>query len=550
MSRLDAGAERDLFEQLAARAFYVVDTEFCTDTDGHHHVISIGVVPVVGGRRTSVGEELYRVMNPGVPIDAVTSTKHGFTDRDVADMPPFAHYARVIAERLRDDGAVFVCHTAIDAHVLRAEYQRLDERAAAGELGITVGLADLPDLPVLDTQRLVASVSYPGVRHGSKVSLDRLCDTAGVARTAQAHHARADARATADALVAMLRHAAARAAFWTCEDLLASASAGTLHEPVGPSRVRGRARRRSPVPAVPADHLARHDYPLTDPVQARSAQVEAWVERATECATLGCPHLREEARAAAPANAAVLLRPLLDELPHMNEPGHPATLLGAVHELLEHSFGTPAPALPARSVLHWWRSAHPDITASAPCEQGRDARCCPSCREGSMCPRDSVRLLIAEAATVGERGELDDERIRTLLAPTPKSPVSTWRKHHRDILAFALWRAANHQFDQGHDEAAYTTVEQGIAMGLHLLDPRLAELACDQLVEQGQPDKAFDVASVVLAGRNTDPAFDDLASWVTLARTSLYAQQPPPPAVINEPRRARPPGHTNPRQYS
>jgi hypothetical protein len=67
---------------------------------------------------------------------------------------------------VREDGAVFVSHNPIDAHVLRAELVRLDERTAAGEPGITVGRSDLPALPVLDTQRLAYESGYPGVGRG------------------------------------------------------------------------------------------------------------------------------------------------------------------------------------------------------------------------------------------------------------------------------------------------------------------------------------------------------------------------------------------------
>ena len=69
------GMARDLYDQLTAATFFAVDTEFSTHDD-EHHLISIAVVPVIGGRRTKASHELYRVMNPGVPIDDVSSAIH------------------------------------------------------------------------------------------------------------------------------------------------------------------------------------------------------------------------------------------------------------------------------------------------------------------------------------------------------------------------------------------------------------------------------------------------------------------------------------------
>ena len=537
---------RELFDQLTVRTFYVVDTEFSTGDDEEHHLISIAVIPVVGGRRTKTGEELHRVMNPGVPIDDFSASIHGFTDADVAKKRPFEFYAKVIVDRLREDEAVFVCHNTIDAHILRRELERLDERTANGETGLTVGLADLPDMPILDTQRLVTAIGYPGATKGAKVSLDKLCDLTGVTRTQKAHDARADARATADALIQLLRYTAEKCVYWNVEDLLDAGSGGTTDDPKGPAHIRGKRDERAP---LPPEHIAKHVYPLTDPVKARSDEAERWLDMAYECAKLRCPYLRDEAKAAAAANGAILIRPLMDDLPHLTEPGKAGTLLGAVAELIANA-DSANPTLPPRRMTRWWKEAQPLVRRSVPCDRDKAKTMCPSCLDGDPCPRDVVYLPLVEAATLGGHATLDGRRIRHLLGSTHKNALSTWRTSHPDILAYALWRVAAYELENGHDEAAFTVLDQAIAMNLHTVEPRLTKLACGQLVDLGEADKAFLVAQAVIDQRTTDTAFDDLADWMLHTQHALHAQQPTPKKVATEPRRSRPPGHTNPRLYN
>ena len=533
---------QDLYDQLTARTFYVVDTEFCTH-DGEHHLISLAIVPVIGGRRAKAKEEFYAVMNPGVPIDDITSAIHGFTDADVKHKKPFSHHARLILARLTEPDAVFVCHNTIDAHVLRRELERLDEQAASGVPGITVGLADLPDMPLLDTQKIAKACNYPDAPRSAKVSLDRLCDLTGVARTKSAHDAREDARATANALIEVLRHTAENAVFWTYESLQDAASGGTTRQPKGPAHLKRRNFVQAP---PPPEHLARHIYPLSDPVEADSDEAEAWLTTAAECAALRCPFLRDEARVAAEANGAILLRPLMDDLPHLTEPGQAGTLLGAVLELLTSSPAT----LTARHALVWWTTAKKTIQASPPCSRDTTNGLCPSCQEGDPCPRDVLYLPIAETATLGTSGELDARRIRKLLDPSVKGPVNTWRKHQPEILAYALWRIHQHSTAVGNDLPAERALEMAMAMNLHTIEPRLTELACQRLVDDGDPDKAFTIAEAVLAQRTTDSAYRDLSDWVQYTKNALYAQAPPPRRPITYPRMARPDNHHHPRRYS
>jgi len=533
---------QDLYDQLTARTFYVVDTEFCTH-EGEHHLISLAIVPVIGGRRAKANEEFYAVMNPGVPIDDITSAIHGFTDADVKRKRTFNHHARVIIARLTEPDAVFVCHNTIDAHVLRRELERLDERAAAGELGINAGLADLPDMLVLDTQKIAKACNYPDAPRSAKVSLDRLCDLTGVPRTKNAHDAREDARATANALIEVLRHTAENSVFWTYDALQDAASGGTTREPKGPAHLK---RRDLAQPPPPPEHLAKHIYPLSDPVNADSDEAEAWLTTAAECAALRCPHLRDEARVAAEANGPILLRPLMDDLPHLTAPGQAGTLLGAVLELLTNSPAT----LTARHALLWWTTAKNTIQASAACSRDSINGLCPSCQEGDPCPRDVLYIPVAETATLGSGGELNARRIRKLLDPSVKGPINTWRKHQPEILAYALWRIHQHSTALGNDLPAQRALEKAMALNLHTIEPRLTEPACQRLVDDGDPDKAFTVAGAVLAQRTSDHAYRDLSDWVQYTKNALYAQAPPPRRPITYPRMARPDNHHHPRRYS
>lgn len=532
---------QDLYDQLTARTFFVVDTEFCTH-NGEHHLISLAIVPVIGGRRAKAKEEFYAVMNPGVPIDEVTSSIHGFTDSDVARKRSFNHYARVILARLNEPDAVYVCHNTIDAHVLRRELERLDQRTTAGEAAITAGLAALPLMPVLDTMRIAQAASYPNSPRSAKISLDRLCDLTGVPRTKNAHDALEDARATANALIEVLRYTAENATHWTYESFHEAANGGTTHEPKGPAHLKPREAINL---APPPEHIARHIHPLSDPVQPDSDQAEAWLDMAAECTTLRCPYLRDEAGVAADANGSVLLRPLMDDLPHLTEPGQAGTLLGAVLELLA------APStLTARHALVWWTVAKKTIKASAPCKREVTNGMCPSCQEGDPCPRDVVYIPIAERATLGVDGILNSRRVRKLMDPSPKGPINTWRKHQREILAYMLWRLYQHLSEQGVDGTAEHALEQAMALNLHTIEPRLTEIAGQRLVDDGEADQAFTLAEAVLAQRTTDTAYRDLSDWLQYTRATLYAQQPPRPAPLQYPRKGRPAHHVHPRKYS
>ena len=375
-------AQFAMFEQLAARPFLVLDTEYCRDPAGDgNRLISVAITPVIRGRRgTRKDGELYVEMNPGVPIDAATSAVHGFTDAAVARNRSFAHHAPTLLNALEIPGAILVTHTGADIHVLRRELERLDETAHARGHLAPVGLSDLPEL-LLDTSTLPRMLRYPGVGNRGIVSLETLCQLTGVSN-AGAHHAQHAARATAAALIRLPAHAARDFHHASIEELLAEHDRGTTKAP----RVTAYPGSRPGRPGPGIGHLARHTSPLTH--AGGADERAAWIALAAECVRLRCPHLRAEAALAAPANGKDLLDPLYRLLPSATEPGQPGTLLGAVAALIEgaapHTDPPPAqPVLTALTAMRWWGKRKKDVAASPACG---DAGRCSACADGARLP--------------------------------------------------------------------------------------------------------------------------------------------------------------------
>lgn len=532
-------AQFELFERLTERTFLVLDTEYCTDPDGGlPRLISLGLTPVVRGKRIRDGE-LYVVMNPGVPIDEATSAVHGFTDADVARKRPFAHYAPSILRALDVEDAVLVSHTGADIGVLRRELQRLDE---AG--GSSVGLDDLPDLPIVDTSTLPRLLRHPVAGTRTSVSLAALCEATGVVNRS-AHNARDDARATADTLVQLLVHAAASMSYDGINPLLADHDRGTTRAPRLAIHIGG----RSSAPRVPAAHLARHAAPLTH--RGDDAELAAWLELATACVRLRCEHLRVEARLAAADNAHTLLPRMTALLPDATEPGQAGTLLGALAELLTGGTVRAEPpattlVLPGKRVFFWWRALLPDLKSSVPCA-GKLR--CPDCWEGNGCPRDTLYKPVANLLAHGEDPELTRKRVKnTLFGSDPSKRVNAWSRFHPAIAAHVAWVVATWAEERGKSAATY--LDKATSLGLEEHDPHLALLVCRTLAEAGSPAAVSDVAERSLQHATTDPAYDELRAWTTWQEQAAeVAARRSTPRVITHPRRARPDGRVNHNPY-
>lgn len=541
MSLADAAASH--FETLTQRTFYVVDTEYTNAPDGNH-IVSIGIVPVVRGKRAPAADELYIEMNPGVPITAETSAIHGFTDAAVGKKRQFAFHAARILAKLNDPAGVFVCHTGVDVHVLRAELERLDERKTAGAPNIAVGLADLPDLPILDTSALPRQLRVPEVGNRTTIGLTRLADIYGLTN-ADPHHASSDARLTAAVLVKLLRAAATALRHDTLEDLLDEHARGTLRDP----KVAIVTHRRGPSePRVPTEHLALHTRPLLDP--ATPAEVDAWMAMAAECVQLRCRYLAGAAEVAGRENGHLLFDKVVTLLPTATEPGQAGTVLGALTRLIR-SRGD-KPALAHTRAVRWMTKNQPAITASTPCgESGSLA--CPDCRDHAGCPRDTIYQPVAEVATLGAAGELSEDRIGSVLLGRTQErgdrAIKKWS--HTKVKAYMTWLVVDWERANGVRQVLIDR-HLGWAMDyeLHLVEPRLTLLLCHQYAARNQAEEAIALATSVLAARTSDTAYDELAEWQEWAVAALEQQaRRARPRIIRAPRLARPDGRTNPNPY-
>jgi DNA polymerase III epsilon subunit-like protein len=537
-------AQHEMFEHLTSRTFYVVDTEYTSGPgkDGNH-LISIAVVPVVAGRRNTK-DDFYKEMNPGVPIDPRATAKNRFTDATVAGKRKFRSYAEQIIKALADPDAVFVAHTNCDILVLRAELTRLDEARTPPEVRAWPALASLPELPIIDTSTLARLVAYEGVGHRGSMSLARLCELTS-ARNRKPHHALSDARATADALLELLAHVATKASFYDLSELLRAHDRGTTASPRGPAYIRS---RREFDPELPPSHVARHADPL-DHTGTRE-DLLAWTDLAAECVQLRCQWLRDEVRAAAPDNGPGLLDRLVKLLPVATQPGQSGTLLGAIHELIAPRDAGVEPAFAATRALRWWAVVRPQVAASQPCGDGNE-QACPSCRAAQPCPRDILYQAIVEMAVLGTAKELTRKRIDDYLLGNDKSrKINRWPRRHPEAVAWMLWRVVAFEQDLGL-ALAMNHLEVAKDRGLHLIEPRLALMVCQQLLDTVDLDEAATVAEAVLANRTTDTAFDDLALWLVWTKHSAAAAaRTAKPRNIRFPRRARPEGRVSPNPYA
>lgn len=164
--------------------FVVFDTETTGLLPHRDAIVQLAAVRVVRGRIVP-GEVIDALVNPGRPIPAAATRVHGVSDAMVADAPDIVTVGRQFHAFARD--AVIVAHNA------PFDLAFLNRDAAA--MGVRF------DHPVLDTVLLSAVLFGAGETH----TLDALCDRLGVVIPPELRHtALGDARATAEALCAML----------------------------------------------------------------------------------------------------------------------------------------------------------------------------------------------------------------------------------------------------------------------------------------------------------------------------------------------------------
>ena len=544
MSTALSGAGQTLFSLLTSSTFYVVDCEYTATHDAAHtnSIISIAIVPVVQGRRAPASDEIYFEMNPGVSISKESIRLHGFTDAKVKKFKSFDFYAPKILAKLSGKNAVFVAHTSADIHALRAELTRLDERRALGEV-VSAGLSDLPKLPILDTSTFAKTLQYPKVGSASFIGLAELCRLTGV-KNVNPHNARSDARATADALIELLRYAAQVSARADLGEILREHRGGTTHDP----RKAIIFRERQSDPELSKEHLDKHLPSLDHP--ATPSEIDAWVDLAKECALLRCQLLVTEAVSAGEDNALLLTKRLVELIGTLTEPGQVSTLLGAIRELIEPRYRAGGLGLVEKRAYKWWSDTKPLISNSKACGVSRLERC-PSCRAGEACPRDVLYQFVARVGVYNDGSPLSNQKIIELFKNNAASKLYRWSVHYPELAAHAAWCVIDREMREGSSSLAGTSLGTAIEMGIHKADPNLALLAAETLRVEGRPEEALQLCAELLRGRTTDSTFEDLEQWAQLTQVAVdqrARQVVRSPAT--HPRLARPVGRVNPNPYS
>lgn len=171
---------RDL--RLSEAEFVVVDIETTGFSPIGDDIIEIGAVRVKAG---NVAERLHSFVRPSKPIPPEVQRLTGITQQMVEDAPEAVAALRKFFEFAR--GAILVAHNAaFDFGFLRYHGRK--------------HFGDLPDYAVLDTLMLSRAL-LPNLR---SFSLENVCREVGV-RLSEHHRADADAEATAEVLLALLK---------------------------------------------------------------------------------------------------------------------------------------------------------------------------------------------------------------------------------------------------------------------------------------------------------------------------------------------------------
>ena len=185
---------------LEAARFHVVDLETTGVSAERCAILEIGAVRVA---RLGCGETFSTLVRPPESVPPRIEALTGIGDADVADAPPAAHalpaFRRWLAEAPE---APFVAHNA-----------SFDSRFTARGLE-DAGLPPL-EVPVLCTRKLARRL-LPGL---GRYDLDHLCAHFRIPNGAR-HRALGDAKATARALVELLRIALEGGAARTLGELL------------------------------------------------------------------------------------------------------------------------------------------------------------------------------------------------------------------------------------------------------------------------------------------------------------------------------------------
>jgi len=183
---------------LDALRYVVLDTEMTSLDRRSNRLLSIGAI-VMGGAKIRIGEQFYRVVNPGVPVPAETVVIHRLRSEDVEAGERCAH--------VLEDLCKFVAGAVLVGHFVQLDLQLLRKEMVATEHKL--------NNPAVDTARVHQWL----LRHGrysedlhvrlEKLDLSTLASHYGL-EVHDAHHALDDAFLTARVWQVMMHKAQAQ----------------------------------------------------------------------------------------------------------------------------------------------------------------------------------------------------------------------------------------------------------------------------------------------------------------------------------------------------
>ena len=348
------------------------DADVPPDDPTRFHVLDIGTVTMRHGRVMSRWGEL---VNPGVPIDAVSYAVHGHTDKDVEHAPAFADVeptlTRVLTPDTDDQPVIVIAHkTSFDLPILRAAYQR-------------IGL-DVPDVAIIDTLDDLPALTGVDKRRQGR-SLEKTAKALGVP-THDLHTGSGDAEVTARMFLRMLDLAAEKG-YYDFPSLLADLPAERSLD-IEPDLPGDEGRFVDDL-TVPDEHIATHNHQFFPDGDNH----QLWVDGAKECVELRCPNLQARRQAASNAptpldreNALGVIDELLTHAQDLDaglRGPAVATVLGAFANDLSNLWSKKdSGRSPIAAVKRWHTKWSPTLSQLDACTTLR----CPDCRAGRPCP--------------------------------------------------------------------------------------------------------------------------------------------------------------------
>lgn len=289
------------------------------------------------------------------------------------------------------------------------------------------------------------------------------------------------------------------------------------------------------------DHARAHGTIVdhTDP-----ADIQRWVDLVHDCGRLRCPYLRLECAALDPVAAIVLCKPTQHAGDTLGEPGQYATIVGGMQHLI-------GPTLNPRQEL-WWIRTHEKRAALVP-------RCtnelqCPDCAEGLPCPLDTAHEAEAASLLHDRDGQLTDYRINKVIIRkgNPLGSLGRWGRMHPNVaahVAHVAYLALRRAEEAGEHGRAESYLRYARDLGFHLVEPRLAVRAAQNLVAQG---RSADAETVLLAARitpSTNPGQEMLATALNRLLSETVVQDTAP-ADPRYHRLRRPAGRVQVRRFT